>query len=656
VLKAYLDGNSRKNELYVAIHLAFFQTQVGGYVGVERMYTDLVQDNARIVNAIGDAEIEGIIRLLKTDKNPDYLDFLTTLTSVEGVGIGTNQEKIASYLLRDNEAMVYLTELDKEKGEVMVNTTGSPTGWQPLRVFCKQASRGEEGKKQYLFLEKQLDLFGELCLGRNEESIHLISKELRYLTWEECFHCVRDEQLPPELRVKYVDLMVHLFIDVGDNADVLEEIQLSFPWNGLCADPYKDAGLDRTESLSGAKMQFFPALATYIVDFLRVRTQVVAQETRQNILLSAMLKLVHLLITFGYYVAPADINDLMASLTMLIDGTSDLPFRAKSERESHEFQKAEAQRRKTAGKSSAAGKMTDFLESWREKDRYEKANNQSVFDVKYEALRVLEALYKFTMTLRLHHFLFDFRSVADWTGDRKNTRSGKNLGPLEPNMDGPALTYTQMQTLQALARVKPEDEVAILAHTSVVRDYTMELFDRSNYIAPGWRAEKAVQRSPINPKRPVCDNFAEVLMDLARYQNSRLCTKALQLLDRFFSANADLYGYATQALVLLVPESLALHEKLTRCMPVLRRLGAGQIEVEEMDEFNDILTDVTQLLVLDEVGCLHRCFVLWVCAPGAAVCVRACVGVGGCMPLLTEECCMHVPLFPLGVEKLYIPQ
>jgi hypothetical protein len=52
VLKAYLEGNSRKNELYISRHLPFFQYLFGTEISMEAMYTELVRDNLKIVGCI----------------------------------------------------------------------------------------------------------------------------------------------------------------------------------------------------------------------------------------------------------------------------------------------------------------------------------------------------------------------------------------------------------------------------------------------------------------------------------------------------------------------------------------------------------------------------------------------------------------------------
>ena len=42
--------------------------------------------------------------------------------------------------------------------------------------------------------------------GRNDYAINIITKELRYLTWEETFLSLRSDILPDAIRAKYCDL------------------------------------------------------------------------------------------------------------------------------------------------------------------------------------------------------------------------------------------------------------------------------------------------------------------------------------------------------------------------------------------------------------------------------------------------------------------
>ena len=66
---------------------------------------------------------------------------------------------------------------------------------------------GEESD-EYLFLERQLELFGMLCHGQNQFAINVITTELDYLTWKESYTCLSDVYLPDRLRAKYCDLII----------------------------------------------------------------------------------------------------------------------------------------------------------------------------------------------------------------------------------------------------------------------------------------------------------------------------------------------------------------------------------------------------------------------------------------------------------------
>jgi inositol 1,4,5-triphosphate receptor type 1 len=102
VLTTFLIGESRKNELYMALHIPFIQSQVGRgsehrsrlrftpplQVGspteVEDMYTELVRDNSFLIEALTNTEIDFFIESLTRDKNPAYLEFLHALCACEG--------------------------------------------------------------------------------------------------------------------------------------------------------------------------------------------------------------------------------------------------------------------------------------------------------------------------------------------------------------------------------------------------------------------------------------------------------------------------------------------------------------------------------------------------------------------------------------------
>jgi inositol 1,4,5-triphosphate receptor type 1 len=53
--------------------------------------------------------------------------------------------------------------------------------------------------------------------GRNVFSRHVITDQLNYLTWEEAFICLSDEQLPDGMRAKYCDIIIgEYYIIIGE--------------------------------------------------------------------------------------------------------------------------------------------------------------------------------------------------------------------------------------------------------------------------------------------------------------------------------------------------------------------------------------------------------------------------------------------------------
>ena len=75
VLYTYMIGNSRKNALYFAKYIDFFQTQISvkGEIGlnVAQMIVELIRDNRKIVDRISKEQIAMFVSLLQYQKVSD---------------------------------------------------------------------------------------------------------------------------------------------------------------------------------------------------------------------------------------------------------------------------------------------------------------------------------------------------------------------------------------------------------------------------------------------------------------------------------------------------------------------------------------------------------------------------------------------------------
>ena len=98
------------------------------------MLRNLLRDNTRIVDRIGEENIEYFITWLIKQKNPDYLDFLSVLCVCEGKGMPRNQTMIMKKLLAAEAKQSILISSKYADGILQVRDRGS-TVWVPATEF-----------------------------------------------------------------------------------------------------------------------------------------------------------------------------------------------------------------------------------------------------------------------------------------------------------------------------------------------------------------------------------------------------------------------------------------------------------------------------------------------------------------------------------------
>lgn len=113
-------------------------------------------------------------------------------------------------------------------------------------------------------------------------------------------------------------------MDVGTNRDSLERVQLTYAWKTLTPRPYEDSSADRRISTTGSQLNFVPQLMTWVEQFLTENMGVIAGDPSHNKLLSSVLHLVYLLVSFGFYSSQPDIAALLRPLFGLLDGRNDV--------------------------------------------------------------------------------------------------------------------------------------------------------------------------------------------------------------------------------------------------------------------------------------------------------------------------------------------
>eukprot|EP00040_Diaphanoeca_grandis_P037640 m.247298 g.247298 ORF g.247298 m.247298 type:complete len:2916 (-) comp33854_c0_seq10:851-9598(-) len=603
LLQTFLKGNSRKNELYMCQYADFLWALYGTEMKVEPMFNELMRDNIKVIQCVTSVEIKRIVGLMQMEngKNADYLEFLSVLCVCEKDPYREHQASIGQILLVDSKAPpVYLTEVIDNQREggvsrvITVTTTGNVDDQVLLTDFVKSALDEDDNTSspEYLFLQRQLELFGNLCLGRMAENIKLITIDRRYLTWEECFLCVQTpsethetkqrgntHQLPRSLRTIYVDLIVNLFVDVDPNRDVLSTVELNYPWTQVKRDYYTVAAKNPIQALSGATFAQFPILRQWVFDELS-KVESMVHEDRylgipQNKLLSSILNLLQHLIKFGYYAEGKDISDLMEPLEGVISGLND---RQRVEGIHQEIE---------AGDDADDVDEAAAYKEWLGNGRYE--NNiygLTVMEAKYTALKCVESLFNHAFNVKLRFMLADFKSSLETSASsvaRKPSgrqRKGTEVGASDTMSHHARHTFNTL-----LAEVKQEDETGRQLSKHLVKDvrkYMGDLARDCNWIMercdPGWNISHThISSEPENP------TLVQVLLDCSNYEGYYpLLSLSMQLVARIYSANRNLYTKAVQATIMMSEPSSKLGEDITVDVPLLSRESGGVISGESI--------------------------------------------------------------------------
>lgn len=609
LLENHLQGNSRKNELYLAGHIPFFQSHIGSPLHVMKMYTQLVRDNHIIVDQIAEAQIPSIVSLLSAqrEKDSDLLDFLSVLCEVEGRPIEKNQTMICN-LLRGSSgadeqngtpghavagAAVYTTVLDNAERTVMVTTPADPEGVS-LMTLCHDPTR----RRQAVFLEKQLSLFGSLCAGRNEHTRNVIVEDLKYLTWDECFHGIVGEEgvrrggtatstatavatsggkleLPPAIRAKYVELCVNLFIDQGKQHDKLSHVTLSLsssktipsegPPSAGSIPPSKPAWEESQPAarLEALNDQQLGEIRKWLAGFLHSEKSVNQAHLERNHLLVSVLRLLNKLIELGFYDSDEVVDEIMKPLALLVDGRND-----KAPHKGQSIQNDVVVEVKLAAISSINCLLNHCTN----------LSLQRVFADFESALNGMETSEDRRRHSKSERFFQAVRRRAD-ASDAGQRRYGETAKTQQRRYGN--LFHKLVDTARQIggephqgSHVRQEDANDESLRTA--RNYVGDVVAQTNRVAKAYA------------------DLPGALLQLASYDYENLLIAAISLYNRCFTYTEDLFRYCQEARVLCSPESHRLAGWLARNIPILRRIAAARVQEKSALQFVDIVDQLTQ--------------------------------------------------------------
>ncbi|XP_012890469.1 PREDICTED: inositol 1,4,5-trisphosphate receptor type 3 isoform X1 [Dipodomys ordii] len=309
----------RKNQEHIAKQFGMMQSQIGYDILAEDTITALLHNNRKLLEKhITKTEVETFVSLVRKNREPRFLDYLSDLCVSNHVAIPVTQELICKCVLDPkNSDILIQTELrplkemaqsheylsiEYSEEEVWLTWTDKNNEHheKSVRQLAQEARAGNAHDENVLsYYRYQLKLFARMCLDRQYLAIDEISQQLGV---DLIFLCMADEMLPFDLRASFCHLMLHVHVD-RDPQELVTPVKFARLWTEIpTAITIKDYDSNLNTSRDDKKNKFASTME-FVEDYLSnvVGEAVPFANEEKNKLTYEVVSLAHNLIYFGFY-------------------------------------------------------------------------------------------------------------------------------------------------------------------------------------------------------------------------------------------------------------------------------------------------------------------------------------------------------------------
>ncbi|CAM4581349.1 unnamed protein product [Leuciscus chuanchicus] len=310
----------RKNQEYIAKNFSIMQAQIGYEILAEDTITALLHNNRKLLEKhITAREIETFVKLLRRNREPRFLDYLSDLCVSNKTAIPVTQELICKFMLNPINADILIqtkliphtetsleSSLIQEDGEdeevwlYWIDNHKEPHG-KSIRHLAQDAKDGQKLEVDTItYYRCQLNLFAKMCLDRQYLAINQISSQLPV---DLILRCMFDDCLPYNLRASFCRLMLHMHVD-RDPQEAVVPVRYARLWTEI---PSKISVNEydyefRDTSREEMKRKFAPTMH-FVDEYLK---DVVSQpdpfgDSEKNELTLEVVHLARNLVYFGFY-------------------------------------------------------------------------------------------------------------------------------------------------------------------------------------------------------------------------------------------------------------------------------------------------------------------------------------------------------------------
>uniref|UniRef100_A0A4W6EAE0 Inositol 1,4,5-trisphosphate receptor n=1 Tax=Lates calcarifer TaxID=8187 RepID=A0A4W6EAE0_LATCA len=481
----------RKNQEYIAKKFSIMQSQIGYEILAEDTITALLHNNRKLLEKhITAREIETFVSLLRRNREPRFLDYLSDLCVSNKTAIPVTQELICKFMLNPTNADILiqtklisntentlessLLQEEVEEEEVWlywIDSHKEPHG-KSIRHLAQDAKGNHKMDVDIItYYRYQLNLFAKMCLDRQYLAINQISCQLPV---DLILRCMFDDCLPYNLRASFCRLMLHMHVD-RDPQESVVPVRYARLWTEIPSKitihefEYESTDTSREEM----KRKFAPTME-FVEEYLK---DVVSQhfpfgEKDKNELTLEVVNLARNLVYFGFY-SFSELLRLTRTLLAILDIVQHpLTFMNKLSKSPE------------AGNNVLRGvphSLPDTSPSLRYSKGHFLPDNEDVMvmDTKLKIIEILQFILSVRLDYRITYLLSIYKKEF---GDKSITDSSVSLAemplvtPSEPDIDEIATKAESMFAGSSeLSAVELDDEggrtfLRVLIHL-IMQDY-----------------------------------------------------------------------------------------------------------------------------------------------------------------------------------------
>ncbi|XP_072886532.1 inositol 1,4,5-trisphosphate-gated calcium channel ITPR3 isoform X1 [Hemitrygon akajei] len=554
----------RKNQEHIAKQFGVMQSQIGYDILAEDTITALLHNNRKLLEQhITKTEIETFVTLVRKNREPRFLDYLSDLCVSNHVAIPVTQELICKCVLDPmNEDILIKTELRPMKematpSEYMTMEEFEDEVWliwtdktnevqeKSIRMLAQEARNGNVHDQNVLtYYRYQLKLFAMICLDRQYLAIGEISKQLSV---ELIYLCMADELLPYDIRASFCNLMLHVHV-IRDPQELVTPVKLARLWTEI---PTSINIKDYDSNLNGSrddKKNKFTNTMVFMEEYLNVvvNEPLPFSDDEKNKLTYEVVSLARHLIYFGFY-SFAELLRLTRTILSIIDCIHDPS-------DTDVMYQEESTGKSMKNSIHGVGHIVSTMVLYRKQSIFNPAptpnprieppikskdipdsKNITVMDAKLKILEILQFILNVRLDFRISYLLSVFKKEFD---DSESTSENTSDSPTNPFLESTASTVN-------------------LDHISEKAEYMFEVGKGSNALEVDDEGGKM---------------FLRVLIHLTMHDYPPLVSGSLQLLFKHFSQRQELLATFKQVQLLISPQDVENYKLIKSDLDRLRTM------------------------------------------------------------------------------------